>query len=135
MQFLDTKYLTAIIFSGTALLILTAMAATSFDYMAKKLGRNWKRLHRFVYLAGFLILAHFLLIGSDFANLAKTVPSIAIAAILFLLSLEAIRFERYLVSKQPGLKKIHLSFIIIVAMIILVGYIYIVPNAYVQHHH
>lgn len=44
-----------------AFVILLAMAITSFQWWKRKLARNWKRLHRLVYLAAILILLHFAL--------------------------------------------------------------------------
>jgi sulfoxide reductase heme-binding subunit YedZ len=41
-------------------LILQALAFTSFDAWKKRLGKNWKRLHRLVYLAGPLAALHFI---------------------------------------------------------------------------
>jgi sulfoxide reductase heme-binding subunit YedZ len=40
-------------------LILLALAATSFRYWMKRLGKNWQRLHRLVYLAGGLVILHY----------------------------------------------------------------------------
>ena len=40
-------------------LILLALAITSFDWWKKRLKKNWKRLHRLVYLAGGLGIAHY----------------------------------------------------------------------------
>jgi sulfoxide reductase heme-binding subunit YedZ len=42
-----------------ALLILTPLAATSFKWWMKRLGKNWKRLHRLIYLAGLAAVLHF----------------------------------------------------------------------------
>lgn len=42
-----------------ALLVLAALAATSFPVWKKRLGRNWKRLHRLAYAAALLALLHF----------------------------------------------------------------------------
>lgn len=42
-----------------ALLGLTALAATSFDAMIRRLGRNWRRLHQLVYAFTALGLLHF----------------------------------------------------------------------------
>jgi len=44
---------------AAALMILAAMAATSFPIWKKRLGKNWKRLHRFAYLAALLVVVHF----------------------------------------------------------------------------
>jgi len=41
-----------------ALMILAALAATSYQWAMKKLGKNWKRLHRLVYIAGALAAVH-----------------------------------------------------------------------------
>jgi len=42
----------------SAFIILTALGLTSNKPMMRRLGRNWKRLHRFVYLAAILALIH-----------------------------------------------------------------------------
>ena len=42
-----------------ALLVLLALAITSTDGWVKKLGRNWKRLHRLAYPLGAVVLLHF----------------------------------------------------------------------------
>jgi sulfoxide reductase heme-binding subunit YedZ len=42
-----------------ALLVLLALAVTSTDGWVKKLGGNWKRLHRLAYPAGAVALLHF----------------------------------------------------------------------------
>ncbi|MBZ0279491.1 MAG: ferric reductase-like transmembrane domain-containing protein [Anaerolineae bacterium] len=44
-----------------ALGILAALAATSYQWAMKKLGKNWKRLHRLVYVAGALAAVHAIL--------------------------------------------------------------------------
>jgi sulfoxide reductase heme-binding subunit YedZ len=49
-----------------AFLILFALAATSSKAWMKRLGKTWKRLHRLVYLAGILVVVHFVwLVKSD----------------------------------------------------------------------
>lgn len=48
-----------ILSGATAFLILFVLASTSTDWAVRRLGgRPWKRLHRSVYLAAFLILYH-----------------------------------------------------------------------------
>jgi sulfoxide reductase heme-binding subunit YedZ len=44
-----------------AFLIFCALAATSSDWAVRTLRRNWKRLHRLVYLAAVLAFAHWLM--------------------------------------------------------------------------
>lgn len=54
---LDKPYILA---GSLALLILIPLALTSTRGWMKRLGRNWKRLHRLVYAAGVLVVLHFL---------------------------------------------------------------------------
>jgi sulfoxide reductase heme-binding subunit YedZ len=50
----------------TAGLILSALAITSTKGWQKRLKRNWKKLHTFVYLAGILVVVHYTwLVKSD----------------------------------------------------------------------
>jgi sulfoxide reductase heme-binding subunit YedZ len=39
--------------------ILLALAATSYRWAMKRLGKNWKSLHRLVYAAGVLVILHY----------------------------------------------------------------------------
>lgn len=49
----------------TAFLLLLALAITSTRGWQKRLRKNWKRLHRLVYLAGALVIVHFLWLVKD----------------------------------------------------------------------
>lgn len=40
-------------------LLLLALAVTSFKVWQRRLGKNWKRLHRLAYLAGILAVVHY----------------------------------------------------------------------------
>ena len=50
-----------IIFGFFTFLILLSLALTSFDSSKRWLKKNWKKLHRFVYLAGILAVLHYAL--------------------------------------------------------------------------
>lgn len=50
-----------IILGLSAFLMLFPLAITSFNYWMKRLGKNWKRLHRLVYVISPLVALHFLL--------------------------------------------------------------------------
>ncbi len=50
-----------ILFGFTTGLILLVLSITSLTYFLKKMGKNWKKLHRFVYVAGILAAVHFIL--------------------------------------------------------------------------
>lgn len=105
LKFLDNKYLIAITLSFTALIILSLMAATSFDYMVRKLGPKWKLLHRFVYLAITLIIIHALLLGTHFQDLSGIIPQIFIGLFSILLLIEANRFDAFLTGKIPTIPR------------------------------
>ncbi len=50
-----------------AFCILLPLAITSFRYWMRKLGKNWKRLHRLIYLAAVLAVLHYgLAVKGDF---------------------------------------------------------------------
>lgn len=48
-----------------AFLILFPLALTSTKWAMRRLGKNWKRLHKWVYLAGMLAVAHYLLLAKQ----------------------------------------------------------------------
>ena len=50
-----------ILFGFSAGVILLLLAVTTLKVFLKKLGKRWKKLHRFVYAAGFLAALHFIL--------------------------------------------------------------------------
>jgi sulfoxide reductase heme-binding subunit YedZ len=82
-----------------AFLILLALAITSNVKAMKFLGKNWKRLHRFVYLSGILVVIHYFLSGkTDFR-----LPTFA-AVILFVLLLVRLPSVRDRISRQPQKK-------------------------------
>lgn len=65
--------------------------------------KNWKLLHRLIYLAGFMILVHALMLGSDFISLNTVIPQISFMLLFFLLFLEAKRFDFFLRKKFANL--------------------------------
>ena len=52
----DQRYVLA---GFAAFLVLLSLAITSTKGWQKRLGKNWKRLHRLAYLAGVLVIVHF----------------------------------------------------------------------------
>ena len=54
-QFIEKPY---IWFGLTTLIILTLMALTSYKWWKVKMGKNWKRLHQLVYVAGIVVIIH-----------------------------------------------------------------------------
>jgi sulfoxide reductase heme-binding subunit YedZ len=83
----------------SALLILNALAVTSFRWWMRKLGKNWKRLHRLVYLAGLLVVVHYgLALKGDFFQLRGNVllPWLYGIGILLLLAMRIPAVKRRL---------------------------------------
>jgi methionine sulfoxide reductase heme-binding subunit len=86
-----------------AFLLLVPLAATSTRWAMRKLGKNWKRLHRLVYLAGILAVVHYLwLVKADYA---QPLLFAGILAALLLLRLKPIRqkvsnWKRYAAYRQ-----------------------------------
>ena len=79
-EFLQKYYLWA---GLPALIILVALAATSFRWMMRRMGKNWKRLHRLIYLGAILVVLHLaLVIKGDFFRLGGDVWKPIVAAIL-----------------------------------------------------
>ena len=58
----DQRYVLVGFAAGLLLLLL---AITSTRSWQKRLGKNWKRLHRLVYLAGILAIVHFVWLAKD----------------------------------------------------------------------
>jgi sulfoxide reductase heme-binding subunit YedZ len=49
-----------LVVGATAFILLIPLAITSFDIWKKRLGKNWKRLHRVVYFIAPLVVLHYL---------------------------------------------------------------------------
>jgi len=65
-----------------AFLILLPLAVTSTRWSMRKLGKNWTRLHRWVYLAGILAVLHYFLLVKN----AYTSPALYGSLLLILLA-------------------------------------------------
>lgn len=66
-----------------AYVILFLLAITSFNYAQRKLGRNWKRLHRGVYGAAIFAILHLVwIVRSDFGE-ALLYSGLVIALLLY----------------------------------------------------
>jgi len=114
LGFLENNYLFAVILGFSSLCILFVLTLTSIDWLVNKMNfHHWKVLHRFVYLAGVLILIHALMLGTHFGDLSGVISQITFAALAFLLFLEAPRFDKLLFKNIP---QFGLSTVIIVGV-------------------
>ena len=78
-----------IIVGFTTFLMLFSMAVTSPRFMVRKLGKNWVKLHRLVYLAAFLASFHFIwLVKSD---IREPLLYLALFSVLMLLRLPSVK--------------------------------------------
>jgi sulfoxide reductase heme-binding subunit YedZ len=65
-----------------AFLSMLPLALTSNQWSMRKLGPNWKRLHRLVYLAAVIACVHFFLHRAGKANFADPMMATAVLAVL-----------------------------------------------------
>ncbi len=99
-----------IIIGAIAFLMLVSLAATSFNYWMKRLGRNWKRLHRLAYVISPLVLAHFFMArkGDLFAlsgDIQQPLIYSAITLILLLLRISPLKNSLIALRKQLASRK------------------------------
>ncbi|MEZ5491511.1 MAG: protein-methionine-sulfoxide reductase heme-binding subunit MsrQ [Gammaproteobacteria bacterium] len=65
-EILERPYITV---GFSAFVILVALGITSPKAMLRRLGKNWKRLHRFIYLAAVLVMIHMIwILRSDYGE-------------------------------------------------------------------
>ncbi len=129
LGFLSDKYLLAITLSFIALIILFLMALTSFDaFIAKLTFPRWKLLHRFVYLAGVFILIHALMLGTHFYDLSTLIPQILFIALMFLLALEALRFDAFLQKKLVFAPQFGISFALVIGIVASYFFLTLIPK-------
>lgn len=87
-EIIERPYITV---GAVALVILMALAVTSFSALKHKMGKKWQRLHNWVYLALLLTSLHFLWsVKSEIIE-----PSIYLLISLLLLSLRSDKLKRW----------------------------------------
>lgn len=92
--------------------ILSVLAATSNRWTMQRLGKNWKRLHRLVYLAGTAVITHSMLATTMSKKILGRDPQApkelkVYVAILFVLLVVRIPLVRKLLKQIPALLKRH----------------------------
>lgn len=85
-----------IIIGALAFLLLLPLAVTSFNYWMKRLGKNWKHLHRLAYIISPLVVVHFFMAKKgDLLNLSGDILQPlaygAVALVLLLLRLAPVK--------------------------------------------
>lgn len=82
---LPNNFKVAFVLGISALLILLAMAFTSFDKAMKAMGIWWFRLHRFVYAAALLAMLHAFMVGVHATSIVPLAIITGIALVLVVL--------------------------------------------------
>ncbi len=133
IPFLSRAYDIDLSLSLFALFILFLLAATSFDYFFKKMGPWWGRLHRFVYLAGAIVLVHVVVIGAHFSGLDSPVPLVFFTLVFFLLVLQSFRLAALCVKtfNAPRFRSLFLAFFL---ALVSAGYGYALLSHHFHHH-
>ena len=101
-----------IIIGLTAFLMLLPLAFTSFKYWMKRMGKNWKRLHKLVYIISPLVAVHFLLsIKGDLFRLQGNIwqPVLYGSIALVLLALRISPVKRSLIALRQRFVDVSLS--------------------------
>ena len=86
---LTTLYQRGFLFGGLALIVLFAMAFTSFDAAFRGMGVWWFRLHRLVYAAAPLAIWHALSIGVHAPSLPALAGIFGVGVLLFVMHMQA----------------------------------------------
>lgn len=85
------NYVASLLLGVIGLAILCILAVTSVDWAIRIMHfKNWKLLHRLVYIAGVVILIHIVILGPDF-NTFSALGIATYAAVIILLGLEIAR--------------------------------------------
>ena len=74
-----------------AFLILLPLAVTSTKGWVKRLGNNWPRLHRLLYVAGILAVVHFIWLTKSKADLRVPLIYAAVIVLLLIVRIPVIR--------------------------------------------
>lgn len=100
-EFLHLWYLWA---GVPAFLILLVLAITSLRSLKAKLGKKWKPIHRFVYLAGVLMVIHYLLVmkGGLAVFGATTIKPLIAGGVLIVLLIARLPFKRWFTRTPQG---------------------------------
>jgi DMSO/TMAO reductase YedYZ heme-binding membrane subunit len=93
LKYWGTDYCVSLALGGGAWIILVVLAATSFDLAARAMGPRWKRLHRGVYFAAVLVVAHAMMVTIHIINLLPVLVA-GFVAVELLLVLEILRLRK-----------------------------------------
>jgi len=131
IAFLDGSDFAAFVAGLVALFVLALLAGTSFTFAMQRMGKWWKFLHRFVYLAAFLVLAHVALIGVAYEDAGSPAYLLTLAGVLVLVVLHGVNWARTLEKRYPQVSPLWWSLGLILLMLLLLYGFTLIPG----HHH
>ncbi|HEX8763337.1 MAG TPA: ferric reductase-like transmembrane domain-containing protein [Candidatus Saccharimonadales bacterium] len=125
LTLLPAKFLLAAGMGTVALVILIAMAATSFNkVIAFMTYPRWKWLHRWGYFGGLLVLLHIWLIGTHMSYLSF--KGVIFVMLIVLFRLETLRIAGNLAKRYPRLQP-RQNALAMGLWLMLVGLLFVVP--------
>jgi len=93
-----------IIVGASGFIVLLLLASTSFNWMMKKLGKNWKRLHALVYPAALILGLHFAwALKGDIFSLSGNIglPVVYLGFITLFLVIRIPAVKKWLQKRRP----------------------------------
>lgn len=100
IAFYNAKYEASLLFGVIAFAILFIMAATSLDWAIKVMHfKNWKLLHRLVYIACVTVILHIIILGPHFTN-ESLLGVVTYVAFGFLALLEGMRIQQNIAARK-----------------------------------
>lgn len=125
---------TSLLFGLVGLVVLSLMAATSFNkVVAYMTPQRWKRLHRLGYIGGVLVILHIWIVGTHIEYAGVRI--IALIALALLFGLESLRIMNNVAKRYEELRsKDILVTLIICLWLTLVGLVLMLPR-YVSNYH
>lgn len=101
IKYLNHTYSLSLLGGVFTLGVLFVMAITSVDWIVDHMGyKNWKLLHRLVYLASLALLLHILLIGPHYDNSLTVLGGLTYMAAAFLVVLEILRIRLNILKRK-----------------------------------
>ena len=100
LGYFNSRYNLSLLLGFVALCILAVLTMTSLEWAVKVMHfKNWKLLHRLVYIAGITILVHVVIIGPHYTSVSP-LGVFTYISLTFLFALEAIRIRRVIHSSK-----------------------------------
>jgi DMSO/TMAO reductase YedYZ heme-binding membrane subunit len=132
---LPARFQWSLLFGVLALMVLLAMAATSFDKAIRFMTfPRWKLLQRFVYAAGILAILHVWLVGTHIAYVDTQIVAFVLLAVLF--GFESVGITKIIAKRAPVLtqqKELWVT-VFVCVWLFWVGLVLLLPKVVTDYH-